>query len=57
MSLSNPTANQHFVSRTEQQLNALNPDAQPANQRIYPLITAENAAKEVARNDLKRGRG
>jgi RepB DNA-primase from phage plasmid len=23
----------------------------------YPLITAENAAKKVARNDLKRGRG
>jgi hypothetical protein len=23
----------------------------------YPLITAQNAAAEVARNDLKRGRG
>lgn len=35
MQPSNPTANQHFVSRVEQRLNALNPNAAPENQRIY----------------------
>jgi hypothetical protein len=29
------TKNQHFISRVEQRLNACNPSATPANQRIY----------------------
>lgn len=47
MSLSNPTANQHFLSRAEQQLNALNPDAQPANQRIYSFSRLDREAHRV----------
>jgi hypothetical protein len=37
--------------------------SEKARQRValkdegYPLITAQNAAAEVERNDLKRGRG
>lgn len=32
---SNETTNQHYISRVEQQLNAMNPDAVQRNQRIY----------------------
>lgn len=31
----NTTANQHYVAQTEQRLNAINPNANPENQRIY----------------------
>ncbi|HKK20245.1 MAG TPA: hypothetical protein VJ983_02150 [candidate division Zixibacteria bacterium] len=33
--LTNSTANQHYVSQTEQRLNAINPNAKSENQRIY----------------------
>ena len=55
MSLSNPTANQHFLSRAEQQLNALNPDAQPANQRIYSFSLLDREAHRIQLDD-PRGR-
>jgi hypothetical protein len=37
----NPTANQHFVSQVEQRLNALNPNAEPENQRIYSYTVVD----------------
>jgi hypothetical protein len=42
--LKNDTRNQHFVTRGEQRLNALNPQADPKNQRIYSfeVIDREN---------------
>jgi hypothetical protein len=54
MSLSNPTANQHFLSRAEQQLNALNPDARPENQRIYSFTLLD---REAHRIQLDNARG
>jgi len=33
--LANSTANQHFISQTEQRLSAINPNAKSENQRIY----------------------
>ena len=40
----NDTRNQHFLTRGEQQLNALNPQADPGNQRIYSfqVVDREN---------------
>lgn len=35
MDLQNKTKNQHFISQVEQRFNALNPDAQEKNQKIY----------------------
>lgn len=55
MSLSNLTTNQHFLSRTEQQLNALNPNAQPANQRIYSFSLLDREAHRIQLDD-PRGR-
>lgn len=42
--LENNTKNQHFVTRTEQKLNAANPEADDKNKRIYSfkLIDREN---------------
>jgi hypothetical protein len=42
--LENDTRNQHFVTQGEQRLNALNPQADPRNQRIYSfeVIDREN---------------
>lgn len=37
----NPTQNQHFVSQSEQRLNAVNPNAQPRKQKIY-VFTIED---------------
>lgn len=37
----NTTKNQHFISYTEQRLNALNPSAQKRNQRIYKFNVVE----------------
>ena len=42
--LKNDTRNQHFVTQGEQRLNALNPQADPKNQRIYSfeVVDREN---------------
>src|SRR5271169_1979992 len=42
--LENDTRNQHFVTQGEQRLNALNPQADPRNQRIYSfeVVDREN---------------
>lgn len=42
--LPNPTARQHYVSQTEQRLNAINPGAKSENQRVYSfsLVDREN---------------
>src|SRR5208337_4757894 len=42
--LENDTRNQHFVTQGEQRLNALNPQADPKNQRIYSfeVVDREN---------------
>jgi hypothetical protein len=42
--LENNTRNQHFVTQGEQRLNALNPEADPRNQRIYSfeVVDREN---------------
>lgn len=55
MQLSNDTVNQHFLSRTEQQLNALNPRAQPVNQRIYSFSLLERETYQIQLDDT-RGR-
>lgn len=55
MHLSNRTANQHFLSRAEQQLNALNPNAQPSNQRIYSFSLMDREAHQIELDDA-RGR-
>ena len=39
--LTNSTANQHYVSQTEQRLNAINPKAKIENQRIYSFSIAD----------------
>lgn len=39
--LTNSTANQHYVSQTEQRLNAINPKAKIENQRIYSFSLAD----------------
>lgn len=42
--LENETRNQHYLTRVEQKLNAMNPQARPDNQRIYSfeVIDREN---------------
>lgn len=42
--LENDTCNQHFVTQGEQRLNAMNPQADPRNQRIYSfeVVDREN---------------
>jgi len=55
MHLSNCTANQHFLSRAEQQLNALNPHAQLANQRIYSFSLTDREGHRIQLDD-PRGR-
>ncbi len=37
----NTTANQHYVSQTEQRLNAINPKVKPENQRIYDFSVVD----------------
>jgi hypothetical protein len=39
--LANSTRNQHFVTQGEQRLNALNPNADPSNLRIYSFTVAD----------------
>jgi hypothetical protein len=60
MQLANNTIAQHFLSQTEQRLNALNPQALPRNQKIFSFsltdreiyaITLDNAkGRLIARN-------
>jgi len=47
---SNDTANQHYVSQVEQRLNAMNPDANLRNQRIYSfkLVDREDYVVSLA---------
>jgi hypothetical protein len=53
--LSNSTANQHFLSKAEQELNALNPRAQLSNQRIYSFSLTDREAHRFELDD-PRGR-
>ena len=46
--LENDTQNQHFVSQVEQRLNALNPQADPSNQRIYSFEVVDRANHKLA---------
>lgn len=55
MNIANSTANQHFLSRTEQQLNALNPNAHLSNQRIYSFSLIDREAHRIEL-DAPRGR-
>jgi hypothetical protein len=50
----NTTANQHFLSRTEQELNALNPTAHhPRNHRIYSFSLVDREKHHIRLNDAK----
>lgn len=51
----NTTTNQHFLSRTEQELNALNPTAHPRNQRIYSFSLVDREKHQIRLDDA-RGR-
>ncbi len=55
MQLSNSTINQHFLSRAEQQLNALNPRAQSSHRRIYSFSLKDREAHQIELDDV-RGR-
>jgi hypothetical protein len=46
--LENDTRNQHFVTRGEQRLNALNPQADPKNQRIYSFEVIDRESYKLA---------
>jgi hypothetical protein len=61
--LENDTRNQHFVSQSEQRLNALNPHAPQAKQRIYSFevtdrenykLALENPRGQLIANNLAR---
>jgi hypothetical protein len=45
--IENNTRNQHFVTQGEQRLNALNPEADPRNQRIYWHLGIRAATKSA----------
>lgn len=53
--LANSTANQHFISQTEQQLNAINPNAKSDNQRIYSF-SVEDPENSIISLDSPDGR-
>ena len=53
--LANLTANQHFISQTEQQLNAINPNAKSDNQRIYSF-SVEDPGNSIISLDSPDGR-
>jgi hypothetical protein len=53
--LENDTRNQHFISQSEQRLNALNPHAPQAKQRIYSFEVIDRENYKLALEDL-RGR-
>ncbi len=46
--LENDTRNQHFVTQGEQRLNALNPEANPRNQRIYSFEVVDRENYKLA---------
>ena len=46
--LENDTRNQHFVSQGEQRLNALNPQADPRNMRIYSFTVVDREKYTLA---------
>ena len=46
--LENATSNQHFVTQGEQRLNALNPQADPRNQRIYSFEVIDRESYKLA---------
>ena len=46
--LANDTRHQHFVSQGEQRLNALNPQADPRNQRIYSFEVVNRESYSLA---------
>lgn len=52
--MKNQTINQHYISQVEQRLNASNPQADPANQKIY-CFTIKNREKNDIR--LKSNQG
>jgi hypothetical protein len=47
------TKNQHFISQIEQRLNACNPDAAPANQRIYEFQIVDRDKHVLRLTDAK----
>lgn len=51
----NPTGNQHFISQTEQRLNAINPNAAQRNQRIFEFQVIDRDAHILRLSDA-RGR-
>jgi hypothetical protein len=53
MDQSNTTKAQHFLSRTEQSLNALNPAASLNNQRIYSFTLIDREAYRIRLDDAK----
>jgi hypothetical protein len=44
----NKTRNQHFLAQGEQRLNALNPEADPSNQRIYSFKVVDRETYTLA---------
>jgi hypothetical protein len=55
MDLSSDTRNQHFVSQVEQRLNAANPEAASARQRIFSFKVHDRESYDV-RLENRRGR-
>jgi hypothetical protein len=53
MDQSNTTKAQHFLSQTEQSLNALNPAASLNNQRIYSFTLIDREAYRIRLDDAK----
>jgi hypothetical protein len=49
----NDTRNQHFLTQGEQRLNALNPQADPSNQRIYSFKVVDRESYELALENPK----
>ena len=50
----NDTRNQHFVTQGEQRLNALNPRADPKNQRIYSFQVVDRETLHARARKLDR---
>lgn len=49
----NPTRNQHFISQSEQRLNAINPGAERRERRIYAFRVVDRAKLVVAHDQDK----
>lgn len=54
MNLKNQTKNQHFISQTEQRLNASNPDAKMCNQQIYKFKILNREDHQIAEGTLAK---